>query len=74
VLEVGGLNFELYLHFGEQGFQSKTWRRGADALIQFANLIHGNQFPGESRQASKKWRRGQYSSPCVPADGQFRHR
>jgi hypothetical protein len=59
VLEVGGLGFEPYLHFGEQGFRSKIWRRGAYALIQFANLIHGNQFPGESGQASKKWRPGQ---------------
>ena len=53
-IEVGGLDFELYLHFRQQGFQLKTLRRLTHALIEFASLLHGNKFSGESREPGQK--------------------
>ena len=74
-IEVGGLDVELYLHFRQQCFQSKALRRQAHALIQFARLLHGNEFPGESGKPRQKRRFGQHTAlfALFLSDRQFRH-
>ena len=72
-LEVGGLDVELHLHFRQQRFQSKTPRRQAHTLIQFARLFHGNKLSGESWKPRQKRRLGQYTSFFVTRNWQVRH-